>query len=63
MEGRVYVLGPQEDTPGDIEGQDQMELSSGNPEQSPVPQHVQEHQNSDVGGLITEHSWLLNIKL
>ena len=57
MEGGMHLLGPQEDTPGYIEGQDQMELCSGDPEQGPGPQHVQEHQSSDVGGLITEHSF------
>ena len=33
VEGGVYVLGPQEDTPGYIAGQDQMELCSGDLEQ------------------------------
>ena len=37
VEGGVYVLGPQEDTPGYITGQDQMELCSGDPEQDLGP--------------------------
>ena len=34
-----------------------MELCSEDPEQSSDPQHVQEYQSPDVGGLITEHSY------
>ena len=57
VEGRMYVLRSQENAPRYIEGQDQMELCSGDPEQGPGPQHVQEHQSTDVGGLISEHSY------
>ena len=37
VEGGVYVLRPQEDTPGYIAGQDQMEPCSGDPEQGLGP--------------------------
>lgn len=37
VEGGVYVLRPQEDVSGHTEGQDQMELRPGDPEQGPGP--------------------------
>ena len=37
MEGGVYVLRPQEDASGHTEGQDQMELRPGDPEQGLGP--------------------------
>ena len=56
MEGGMYLFRSQAHTHGHPEGQDQMELCSGDPEQGPGPQSVQEHQGSVQGGVITEHS-------
>ena len=60
MEGRMHVLGSEKDVAGYIEGQDQMELCSGDYEQGLGPQSVQEHKTSVEGGIIGEHSWLEN---
>ena len=57
MESGVHILRSQAHPHGHTEGQDQMELCSGDPEHGLGPQFVQEHQDSDVEGIISEHSW------
>ena len=56
MEGGMHLLGSQAHSHGHTEGQDQMELCSGDPEQGPGPQYVQEYQGSIEEGIISEHS-------